>query len=79
MSDHRKNDKLDIDESGIEDSEAALKGKDGDETVEPDDIMSRRAAKEALRRASQGETYLVKSDLEDDDQRDAAPGTREQP
>jgi len=63
-----------------ETTDASLKGRDGRKTVEPDDVLSKRAAAEELRRAGQaGDGFIVASDLEDDDQRDAAPGTREQP
>lgn len=63
-----------------ETTDASLKkGKDRN-GVEPDDVMSKRAAAEAARQAAQaGGSYIVASDLEDDDQRNAAPGTREQP
>ncbi|KQS65058.1 hypothetical protein ASG39_07215 [Rhizobium sp. Leaf371] len=56
-------------------SEAELKGKDADE-VEPDDMMSGAARREAAR--LKGDVFLVRSDLEDADQREATPGMREQ-
>lgn len=59
-------------------SDASLKNKADANELEPDDIIARRAATEALRHAGEGETFIVPSDLEDDDQRSAAPGTREQ-
>lgn len=51
--------------------------KPDDETVDPDDLPNLDAVREAVRRHDDG--YIVKSDLEDEDERDAAPGTREQP
>ncbi|KQS80875.1 hypothetical protein ASG25_04935 [Rhizobium sp. Leaf384] len=56
-------------------SEADLKGKDGDD-VEPDDMMSAAARREAVR--LRGDVFMVRSDLEDADQREATPGMREQ-
>ncbi|TCM55928.1 hypothetical protein C8J36_103295 [Rhizobium sp. PP-F2F-G48] len=56
-------------------SEAELKGKDAEE-VEPDDMMSAAARREAAR--LKGDVFLVRSDLEDADQREATPGMREQ-
>ena len=43
----------------------------------PDDLPRHEALREAARLRS--DVFLVKTDLEDQDQRDAAPGTREQP
>lgn len=63
-----------------ETTDASLKGRDGRRGVEPDDVMSKRAAAEELRQAGHaGDSFIVASDLEDDDERDGAPGTREQP
>lgn len=45
--------------------------------IEGDDIPNQRALREAAR--EHADTYLVSTDLEDDDQRSASPGTREQP
>ncbi|SER95481.1 hypothetical protein [Rhizobium sp. NFR03] len=56
-------------------SEADLKGKDGDD-VEGDDVMSAAARREAVR--LNGDVFMVRSDLEDADQREATPGMREQ-
>ncbi|NHT74226.1 hypothetical protein G8E10_00490 [Rhizobiaceae bacterium CRRU44] len=53
-------------------SEAELRGDD----VEPDDVMSAAARREAVR--LKGDVFLVRSDLEDADQREATPGVREQ-
>jgi hypothetical protein len=57
------------------DSDAELKGGDGDE-IESDDLMSAQARREAVR--LHGDVFMVKSDLEDADQREATPGMREQ-
>lgn len=45
--------------------------------VAPDELPRHDALREAVRLHS--DVFLVKTDLEDQDQRDAAPGTREQP
>ena len=44
----------------------------------PDDAASQEARKEALRNANRGDQFVVATDLEDSEQREAAPGTREQ-
>lgn len=44
----------------------------------PADAVSQEARKEALRNASHGDQFVVATDLEDSEQRDAAPGVREQ-
>jgi hypothetical protein len=51
--------------------------KPDDKTVDPDDLPNLDAIKEAVRQ--HGDVYIVKSDLEDEDERDSTPGTREQP
>lgn len=43
----------------------------------PDDLPNIEAEKEAVRQHD--DAFVVKSDLEDADEREAAPGTREQP
>lgn len=48
-----------------------LKGRD------PDDLPNIEAEKEAVRQHR--DAFIVKSDLEDADEREATPGTREQP
>lgn len=45
--------------------------------IEGDDLPSLQALREAARQHA--DTYIVKTDLEDADQREAAPATREQP
>ena len=44
----------------------------------PDDAVSLEARREALRNAERGDQFVVATDLEDSEQREAAPGTREQ-
>ena len=61
-------------ELGPEGENAA--GTDGD-TFEGDDLVNPLAMREAARQHS--DTYLVATDLEDDDQRASSAGTREQP
>jgi hypothetical protein len=58
---------VDGDESGQSDAD----------TFEGDDLANPRAMREAAREHS--DTYLVATDLEDDDQRTSPAGTREQP
>ncbi len=73
----RREGNLDIQDEDVTpiESEAALKGDDGDD-VEGDDVMSAAARREAAR--LKGDVFLVRSDLEDADQREATPGVREQ-
>jgi hypothetical protein len=47
-----------------------------DQTVEPDDLPNLDAMREAAR--EHRDAYIVESDLEDEDQREATPGMREQ-
>ena len=49
----------------------------GEGEIEGDDLPSLQALREAARQHA--DAYIVKTDLEDADQREAAPGTREQP
>lgn len=44
-----------------------------------DDTARPAALREAARLKTDGDVFLVKTDLEDQDQREAAPGTRDQP
>ena len=65
---------LDIQDKDVTvlDSDSQLKSPADESEIEGDDIISNRARREAAREHS--DTYLVKSDLEDDDQRSASPG-----
>lgn len=80
MSTPRQMAKLDIrHNAGVEfDREEALKSVEKGNAVEPDDLPSQRAIAEAVRQSRHGDSYIVPADLEDDDQRTGAPGTREQ-
>lgn len=49
----------------------------GDGEIEGDDVPNLAALREAARQ--HGDAYIVPSDMEDADQREASPGTREQP
>ena len=49
----------------------------GDGEIEGDDVPNLDALREAARQHT--DTFVVEADLEDADQREAAPGTREQP
>lgn len=57
--------------------QAAREIDQGEGEIEGDDLPSLEAVREAVRQHS--DAYIVKTDLEDADQREAAPGTREQP
>ncbi|MCZ7463586.1 hypothetical protein [Rhizobium rhizogenes] len=72
-----KNEPLDIREEDVArfETDSELKSKDGE--IYPDETMSLRARRQAARQHE--DAFIVATDLEDDDQRDAAPGTREQP
>ncbi len=58
--------------------EAAQKPAVSRAQASPDDAVSQEARREALRNANQGDQFVVATDLEDSEQREAAPGTREQ-
>ncbi|MCZ7467729.1 hypothetical protein M0412_06650 [Agrobacterium sp. O3.4] len=72
-----KNEPLDIRDEDVArfETDSELKSKDGE--IYPDETMSLRARRQAARQHE--DAFIVATDLEDDDQRDAAPGTREQP
>lgn len=59
------------------DAERELDQQADSQTIEGNDIASPRALREAARQHT--DTYIVASDLEDDDQRTSPAGTREQP
>lgn len=59
-------------------SQAAMKPSVPRAQTGPEDVASQEATREALRNAGRGDQFVVASDLEDSDQREAAPGTREQ-
>ena len=56
-------------------TDSELKGEDGE--IYPDESMNLRARRQAARQHE--DAFIVATDLEDDDQREAAPGVREQP
>ncbi|HVK92248.1 MAG TPA: hypothetical protein VM468_12745 [Mycoplana sp.] len=71
---------LDVDVPNVDDFDQESKLKPSgqeDEGIAPDELISQRARAEAVRQ--HGDVYIVESDLEDDDQRSATPGVREQP
>ncbi|PVE51884.1 hypothetical protein [Rhizobium rhizogenes] len=78
-------DKFTIDKKNhldIKDEDVARFETEGDLTqhqqeLDPDELTSLRARRQAARQHE--DAFIVATDLEDDDQRDAAPGTREQP
>ncbi|MBP8939322.1 MAG: hypothetical protein KBG72_12620 [Agrobacterium sp.] len=72
-----KNEPLDIRDEDVArfETDSELKSKDGE--IYPDETMNLRARRQAARQHE--DAFIVATDLEDDDQRDAAPGTREQP
>ncbi|EMS97940.1 hypothetical protein H009_10591 [Agrobacterium tumefaciens str. Cherry 2E-2-2] len=72
-----KTEPLDIDDDDVVhfETDSELKAKDVE--IYPDESVSLRARRQAARQHE--DAFIVATDLEDDDQRDAAPGTREQP
>lgn len=81
MTDERstthQNDHLDIKEEDVARFETQGDLTQHQQEVDPDEMISLRARKQAARQHE--DAFIVATDLEDDDQRDAAPGTREQP
>ncbi|NTA58069.1 hypothetical protein G6L32_05380 [Agrobacterium tumefaciens] len=79
MSDskQKKNEPLDIKDKDLPrfETDSELKSKESE--IYPDESISLRARRQAARQHE--DAFIVATDLEDDDQRDAAPGTREQP
>ncbi|MFP5076259.1 hypothetical protein ACLE20_03040 [Rhizobium sp. YIM 134829] len=57
-------------------SDSQLHDREDETAIDPDDTATLAARREAARQ--HGDAYIVASDLEDADQREAAPGTREQ-
>ncbi|MGK9040385.1 hypothetical protein KXS05_08455 [Rhizobium sp. SA279] len=72
-----KTEPLDIEDDDVArfETDSELKAKDVE--IYPDESVSLRARRQAARQHE--DAFVVATDLEDDDQRDAAPGTREQP
>ncbi|KQO76815.1 hypothetical protein [Rhizobium sp. Leaf262] len=68
---------LDIDEKDVANFHTERELKGVPDEVDPDEEMNLRARRQAARQHE--DAFIVATDLEDDDQRDAAPGTREQP
>ncbi|MDH7805985.1 MULTISPECIES: hypothetical protein [unclassified Rhizobium] len=79
MSDpkQKKNEHLDIKDEDLPrfETDSELRSKESE--IYPDESISLRARRQAARQHE--DAFIVATDLEDDDQRDAAPGTREQP
>ncbi|CUX50484.1 MULTISPECIES: hypothetical protein [Agrobacterium] len=73
----QKTEPLDIRDEDVArfETDSELKAKDGE--IYPDESMSLRARRQAARQHE--DAFIVATDLEDDDQREAAPGVREQP
>ena len=57
-------------------SDGQLRDRQDETGIEPDDMANLAARREAARQ--HGDAFIVASDLEDADQREATPGTREQ-
>ncbi len=72
-----QNNHLDIKEEDVARFETQGDLTQHQQEVDPDELISLRARKQAARQHE--DAFIVATDLEDDDQRDAAPGTREQP
>ncbi len=81
MTDERattdQNNHLDIKEEDVARFETQGDLTQHQQEADPDELISLRARKQAARQHE--DAFIVATDLEDDDQRDAAPGTREQP
>jgi hypothetical protein len=77
MADKHAPTDLDIHEDDVQPigTEADLKNKEGD-ALEGDDLMSASARREAAR--LHGDVFMVRTDLEDADQRESTPGVRDQ-
>ncbi|WP_425963622.1 hypothetical protein [Rhizobium nepotum] len=79
MSDpkQKKNEPLDIRDEDVPhfETDSELKSKEGE--IYPDKSINLRARRQAARQHE--DAFIVATDLEDDDQREAAPGVREQP
>ncbi|KJF69292.1 hypothetical protein [Rhizobium nepotum] len=79
MSDpkQKKNEPLDIRDEDVPhfETDSELKSKEGE--IYPDESINLRARRQAARQHE--DAFIVATDLEDDDQREAAPGVREQP
>jgi hypothetical protein len=77
-NDNRTTGALDVEDEDIyrNETDRELKGADGDDTLEPDDLPDTDAVKAALRYGR--DSYVVKSDV-DPDEDNTAPGIREQP
>lgn len=74
---HKSPEPLDIRKKDVADFETDSDLKSKDSEIYPDESISLRARRQAARQHE--DAFIVATDLEDDDQRDAAPGTREQP
>lgn len=72
-----KTEPLDIRDEDVARFETHSELKDREGEIYPDEIMSLRARRQAARQHE--DAFIVATDLEDDDQREAAPGVREQP
>ncbi len=68
---------LDIEDKDVADFHTERELKGTPDEIDPDEAINLRARRQAARQHE--DAFIVATDLEDDDQRDAAPGTREQP
>lgn len=75
--DKKHTESLDINDKDVADFHTDRELKGDAEELDPDGEMNLRARRQAARQHE--DAFIVATDLEDDDQRDAAPGTREQP
>ncbi|CUX11480.1 hypothetical protein [Agrobacterium genomosp. 13] len=74
---HKDSKPLDIRDEDVAhfETDSELKSRQGE--IYPDESMNLRARRQAARQHE--DAFIVSTDLEDDDQREAAPGVREQP
>jgi hypothetical protein len=73
----KQNKPLDIEEKDVATFHTERELKGVPDEIDPDESINLRARRQAARQHE--DAFIVATDLEDDDQRDAAPGTREQP
>ncbi|MCL6651697.1 hypothetical protein A6R70_05255 [Agrobacterium rubi] len=77
MMDDKRTQPLDIKDEDVAKFETDRELHDMPDEIDPDEAINLRARRQAARQHE--DAFIVATDLEDDDQRDAAPGTREQP
>ncbi|NTF31532.1 hypothetical protein G6L88_05505 [Rhizobium skierniewicense] len=77
MMDEKRTKPLDINDDDVADFETDRELHGKPDELAPDESTNLRAMRQAARQHE--DAFIVSTDLEDDDQRDAAPGTRDHP